>query len=250
MRTAAAVFALIVSTIFFGTLVIIASLIGVKDRDGSIYDWAPRWWARCIVWASRVKVVVHDVPGARIGRHVFVVNHVTLFDVLAVATVVPRVKFVAKAELANIPLFSRAMRSAGMVFIERANRKAAFESYRNVAGRISEGGSVVVFAEGTRGTSYALRPLKKGPFVLAIDAAAPVVPTVVYGTMQVLTRNPFRVYGGTVHVHFLEPVPTAGLDYDQRDTIAAKVHARMAEVLRSEYGVESPLWEPRRAVIG
>ena len=44
------------------------------------------------------------------------------------------------------------------------------------AQQVARGASVVVFPEGTRGHDYALRPFKKGPFVLAIAAQAPVVP--------------------------------------------------------------------------
>lgn len=250
IRTAFAVLVLIVMTTLMGSLVIVAALLGVRDRDGSVYDLAPRWWAKAVVWASGVRVVVHGEERAHAAGGVFVVNHVSLFDVLVVASVVRRAKFVAKAELSNIPLFSRAMRSAGMVFIERDNRKAAFDSYRNVAGRVGEGSSVVVYAEGTRGRSYALRPFKKGPFVLAIGAQAPVIPTVVYGTITVLPPGPLHVHPGVVHLHFLEPVSTAGLDHDARNTVAATAHARMAAVLEAEYHVDTIPWEPRGAVSG
>ena len=70
--------------------------------------------------------------------------------------------------------------------------------------------------EGTRGRDYHLRPFKKGPFVLAIAAQAPVVPTLVYGALEVMPKGASAFGPGTIDVHFLEPVPTAGLDYDQR----------------------------------
>ena len=82
----------------------------------------------------------------------------------------PRYKFVAKAELFKVPIFGRAMRAAGMIEIQRDNRKAAFGAYDVAAERIRDGNSVVVFPEGTRGHAYPLRPFKKGPFVLAIAA--------------------------------------------------------------------------------
>ncbi len=249
IRTAIAVFVLVVMTGFCGSLVILASLLGMRDRAGGPYDLAVWWWARSVVWASRVRVVVHHGERANAAGGVFVVNHVSLFDVLAFASVVRRAKFVAKAELGNIPLFSRAMRSAGMVFIERDNRKAAFDSYKDVAGRVSEGSSVVVFAEGTRGKTYAIRPLKKGPFVMAINTQAPVIPTLIHGTMKVLPPGPLHLHPGEVHVHFLEPIPTAGLDQESRNGVAATAHARMAAELESVYGVGSERWEPRSKVL-
>ena len=59
---------------------------------------------------------------------------------------------------------------------------AAFQSYDTAVQRIRAGASVVVYPEGTRGHSYALRPFKKGPFVLATAAQVPVVPIVLHGT--------------------------------------------------------------------
>ena len=93
-------------------------------------------------------------------------------DVLALAAAVPRVRFVAKREVKYIPLVGAAAGAAGHVYIDRSNRKAAFEQYEAAAARIHAGAHVIVFAEGTRGHEYALRPFKKGPFVLAIQLLA------------------------------------------------------------------------------
>jgi len=160
--------------------------------------------------------------------------------VLALAAELPRYNFVAKAELFRVPVFGRGAKAVGTIPIQRENRKAAFAAYEEAAGRIRNGDSVVVFPEGTRGTSYALRPFKKGPFVLAIASQAPIVPTIVHGTIEVLPRGSFWAHPGTVHVHFLEPVPTTGYDYDHRHELMAVVWARMADALRDHYGVQSP----------
>ena len=115
---------------------------------------------------------------------------------------------------------ARAAAAAGTVYIERENRKAAFDAYTDAAAKINAGASVVVFAEGTRDKSYALRAFKKGPFVLAIAAQAPIVPTLIYGTLDVKPHGQFAMHPGTVHVHFLAPIPTAGLTYEDRDRLA------------------------------
>src|SRR4029434_6736432 len=113
---------------------------------------------------------------------IYVSNHVSWFDVLTLAAVLPRYKFVGKAELFRIPVFGRAAHAAGMIAIERENRKAAVEPSRVAAERIRPGASVVVFPEGTRGRVYALRQFKKGPFVLAVAAGVPVHPTIRHRT--------------------------------------------------------------------
>src|SRR4029078_13674850 len=51
MRTVLVFLTLITMTPFFGLMVIIASLVVVKDAEGSIYHNAPRWWARGLLSA-------------------------------------------------------------------------------------------------------------------------------------------------------------------------------------------------------
>lgn len=241
MRTLLAFVALVVLTVVCGTAAIVAQLLGVAEGPGSIYDRAPRWWARGILWATGVRVQLHDGAGLVPGEpHVFVSNHVSWYDVLALVHALPRYSFVAKAEIFRVPLFGAAARAVGTIPIQRENRKAAFQSYEEAAERIRGGRSVVVYPEGTRGDVYALRPFKKGPFVLAIAAGVPIIPTIVHGTIHVLPRGSFWARAGRVDVHLLDPVPTAGLAYEDRDALARVVYDRMAEGLRRLYGIDSP----------
>jgi 1-acyl-sn-glycerol-3-phosphate acyltransferase len=241
MRTLLVILTIAVLTPILGTTVILAALFGVRDRAGSVYDWVPRFWSRAILFAAGAKVRLHGAERMSTGEpRIYASNHVSWFDVWALAATLRRYKFIGKAELFRIPLFGQAARAAGMIEIERENRKAAFESYRLAADRIRRGASVVVCPEGTRGMTYALRSFKKGPFVLAIAAGVPVVPTIVHGTIHVMPKGSFWIRSGPVDIHFLEPVPTEGLSYGDRDELARVVWERMAAAMRELYGVESP----------
>lgn len=229
----------VLATVVFGGWVLLAALFRVRDGVGSPYDRAPRLWARFILWMSGVRLVQHGVEHKTGERHIFVVNHVANYDVLAVAASLRWIKFVAKAELFKIPLFGKAMLAAGMIPIERANRKAAFGSYSLATKRIQAGASVAVYPEGTRGNAYPLRPFKKGPFVLAIQAQAPIVPVVVYGQLEVNPKGKFYVQPGEIHVHYLSPIDSTGMVYEDRNRLADLTHAAMAACLGREYGVIS-----------
>jgi 1-acyl-sn-glycerol-3-phosphate acyltransferase len=241
MRSVLVFLTLLTATPVLGLVVVIAALLRVQDREGGVYDWAPRLWARLLLWAAGVKVVLHNAERAPRGQpRVFVANHVSAYDVFTLAAVLPRYKFVAKAELFRIPIFGRSARAAGMIAIERENKKSSFASYRIAAQRIRDGASVVVYPEGSRGTTYKLRPFKKGPFVLASAAGVPIVPTLVYGALGVYNKDKWwRVRAGTVHVHFLEEVSTEGTTYEDRGALAAVCWRRMADVLVREYGIVS-----------
>ena len=239
LRTILTVITAVIVTLVLGLTVIIAALLGVEDKPGGIYDKVPRWWSAWVLWAAGIKVRVHGLGNSEhAGPRIFASNHVSWFDVPALAGVLPRYKFVAKAELFKVPIFGGAMRAAGMIEIQRDNRKAAFGAYDVAAERIRQGNSVVVFPEGTRGHAYPLRPFKKGPFVLAIAAGVPIVPIIVHGTIESLRKGSFRVHPGTIDIHLLEPVTSTGVDYDHREALMRTVRTRMADAMRDLYGVE------------
>src|SRR4026207_984534 len=164
MRTVFALTVMLLVTPVFAIVVIGAGVLGIPNRPNGIYDRAPRLWSRIALWAAGVRLVLHGEEQLREDRpRVFVSNHVSWYDIFTLLAILPRYRFVAKAELFKIPLFGPAARRAGTSPIQRENRKAAFQSYDEAAREIKAGSSVVVCPEGTRGDSYALRPFKKGP---------------------------------------------------------------------------------------
>jgi len=238
MRTILVGLTAFVMTVLLGPVVMVARLFRVPAGPSSIYAWSVRHWSRAITFAAGVRVRVHGEEWMRLpGGKVFVSNHVSWFDVFALTSQIPWCGFVAKAELRRIPLFGFAASAVGIVFIERDNRKAAFESYKLAAEEVNRGRGVVVCPEGTRGLDYHLRPFKKGPFVLAIASQAPIVPTVVFGAREVMPKGSFWIKPGVVDVRFLPPVPTAGLVYDDRAQLMITVWTEMADALRGMYGI-------------
>jgi 1-acyl-sn-glycerol-3-phosphate acyltransferase len=229
-----------VGTILFGGSCIVAALLRVPDGPHSTYALAPRRWGRFALWMAGIRVQEHGVEHKQGAGHIFVANHLSILDVLALGGHLPWIKFVAKAELFRVPILGPSMRHAGMIPIERANRKAAFGAYTTATERIRAGASVGVYPEGTRGRAYPLRPFKRGPFVLAIQAQVPVVPMFVYGVLELAPRGTFQVYPGTIHLHYLPPIPTAGLTHDDRDALAKRTYEAMATCARERYGVVSP----------
>lgn len=228
----------IIMTLVLAPTVIIARLLGFKEGPRSVYAWATRTWARSMLVSAGVKVRIHNPE--RVSREagaVYISNHVSWFDVFVLAAELPRYSFIAKAELRKIPLFGYGAEAAGIVFLDRDNRKAAFESYKVAAKEVERGRSIVVFPEGTRGRDYHLRPFKKGPFVLAIAAQCPIVPTIVHGSREVMAKGGFRVRSGVIDVHFLDPIEARGLDYDDRAELMMRVWTRIANAMRDHYNI-------------
>lgn len=229
----------LVMTVLLGPAVIVAAVFRVPQGPDSIYSRCVRLWARSVNWSAGVRVRVHGEHPVRGQGAVYVANHVSWFDIFALAAEVPWCSFIAKAELRKIPLFGFAAEVVGIVFLDRDNRKAAFESYEMAASAVQRGRSIIVCPEGTRGFDYHLRPFKKGPFVFAIASQAPIIPTIVHGAREVMPKGTFRIRSGVVDLHFLDPIPTAGMDYESRGELTTTVWSVMADALRRLYGVTS-----------
>ena len=114
---------------------------------------------------------------------VYASNHSSMFDIWALAAALPgSIRFVAKQELARIPLLGQAMRRRRPRH-DRPHQPRAGDGgvRRRRRERIREQGvSTVVFPEGTRSRTGELLPFKNAPFGLAIAAQVPLVPLYVH----------------------------------------------------------------------
>ncbi len=183
---------------------------------------AARNWSRRLVRASGATVKVTGTEGFDAETpHIIVANHQSWFDVFAIAGFLPaRLRFVAKAELAKIPIFGPAWVECGHVSIDRKDRASAIHSITEAGRRIREENlSIVLFPEGTRSPDGSLKPFKKGAFVLAIQSGVPIVPVAVRGSWNVMPKGRFRLRPGPIEVRMGAPISVEGLELADRDTL-------------------------------
>jgi 1-acyl-sn-glycerol-3-phosphate acyltransferase len=198
-------FWLIILTFIGASAAIIGSLI---DRTGVMVQHAARSWGRLLLLAGAISVKVEGrenlVPGQ---NYVFAANHRSNFDIYVLLAFLPGIfAFVAKKSLFQIPIFGQALNSLGCVPVDRDNRQQAIRSLNDAAARLREGKSMIIFPEGTRGTTPELLPFKKGVFVMAMKAGLPVVPVAVNGTRFIQPRGSIRVRPGAVQVVIHPPI--------------------------------------------
>jgi len=225
--------ALVFGTLWYGSLVIVAAIFRRPHERQGIYERAPRSWASLLLEAAGVTVTVEGTAHlSQTEAQVVVANHQSWFDILALFSVLPvELRFVAKKELFAIPFFGWALRALGHVKLDRHNLKAAIEAYEVASRYIREQRlSVLVFPEGTRSRTGRLQPFKAGPFVLAIQSGAPIVPVYVAGTFGILPKGSIRVRPSAVHVSVGPALPTAGLTLENREALRDRARAEVARL--------------------
>jgi len=214
---------------WWGTGVVLAAIFGVRYRPGNIYDRSGREWGRGMLRGCRIKVHVEGREGLDPATPVvYISNHASEIDIWALIGELPgTVRFVYKKGMDWIPIMGLAMRRARHIPIKRQIKSQAFSAYDEAAKLIRGGVSAVVFAEGTRSRNGRLQPFKRGPFVLAIAAQVPVVPVLCEGTYELMPKGSWAPKPGSITIRIGEPIPTAGLGYEDRAKLADRTRSAL-----------------------
>jgi 1-acyl-sn-glycerol-3-phosphate acyltransferase len=153
-----------------------------------------------------------------------------LFDTLH--ELFPRLRIVYKAELRKLPVLTQAFDLAGFVPLQRGNPEQSLPAIERAAAALREGNSFLILPEGTRSRTGDLLPFKKGGFILALKGQAPVVPVAITGARLAMRKGSLVINPVHVRVTLGEPVETAGLTLDDRDTLVATVRQRVQGLLK------------------
>ena len=232
LRTAAALVLVAASTILLGPPTIVI---------GWLFNW-PNLPFQAGIVTVRLALAVVGLRYVVEGREhildrpaIYCVNHTSnvepplLFE--ALSPLFPRLSVLYKAELRKLPILVRAFDLAGFVPLERNNPEQSLPAIERAAEALRNGSSFMIFPEGTRSRSGALLPFKKGGFIMAIKAQAPIVPTAILGARDAMRKGSFIIQPVTVKVKFSPPVETTGLTLDDRDRLSDVVRERVATLL-------------------
>jgi 1-acyl-sn-glycerol-3-phosphate acyltransferase len=184
-----------------------------------------RFLDKMVLFLAGVRIETSGYENLEPGKgYVFVGNHRSYADVPAVFAVLPGdLRFLAKKELYKIPLVSFALKTMGMIPVDRSNHEAAAQSVDRAVAHLQAGRSVILFPEGTRNRNETgMLPFKKGAFVLALKAGVPIVPITLLGAEKAIKPDTIFLYPATIRIIIGVPIETSGMTLEDRDTLLAQ----------------------------
>lgn len=182
------------------------------DKNGRYYFWVGSRWSMLALWLCRIKVLAsgrEHIPAD--GNFILVCNHASFFDVPATMSIFPRTRVMFKSEMSYIPLWGWALRWGYHIAVDRGRGTKAMKSLDRAVNAIKAGGSVVLFAEGTRSRDGHLQPFKRGAFQLAARTGVPILPIVLNGTFAIQPKGTFDIRPGVIEMIIGEPISTQGI---------------------------------------
>ena len=221
------------------TLGSIAGIVGIPYTllvgDISRLYRVAMWITNAGVRAAGIKIRIDGYENVPAGRScIFMCNHVSNLDPPVVLPLLPgRSSVLLKKELMSIPILGRAMRMGKFVPVSRGHRRdAAQASVEAAADALRSGLHILVYPEGTRSLDGRLSNFKKGPFFLAKETQAPIIPIALSGTQKMMRKGSYAITPGLARVQLLPAVEPS--DYATREELMVAVKNAIAEALPPE----------------
>ena len=177
--------------------------------------------ARLMAFASGTKIKVNGLQNLPAVKQtcIFVANHASYLDSLALTAAIPRAfAFVAKVELRRNLFLRLALRQLGVEFVKRFNRGKGSINARRLARVARHNQSLVFFPEGTFARMPGLTDFYMGAFVTSAQVNIPVVPIAIRGTRSMLRAGSWFPRRGYITITIGQAISIDTLsDVDKHD---------------------------------
>ena len=163
-------------------------------------------------------------------RYMILSNHNSLYDIPLIYLALPHsIRMVSKKELRRIPFFGTAMINAEFIFIDRQHIAQAVIDLETARHKLETGIKLWMAPEGTRSRTGKLLPFKKGPFILALQTNAVIIPVGIKGAKEVLPPKTFRFnLNQNVEIVIGAPIDTREYTMETKELLIERVRHTIA----------------------
>lgn len=188
---------------------------------------------RRVAWRTlRVLGIRLEVLGEPPGHGVVLMwNQESHLDHLLLPAAIPRpVRTLYNVELGRFPVYGEYLRRTGNYLVDRFDEAQWRASIARAASDVASGRVTLLLSpEGTRSWDGELLSMKRGGFLIAVRAQAPIVPIVLVGGHRRLPRTSALVRPGAARAVFARPIPTAGATDDDIPALMDAVRRSFSE---------------------
>jgi 1-acyl-sn-glycerol-3-phosphate acyltransferase len=228
-----ALFLIVSAVVYTALLGLPASVSCFLDRTGRWPSFFQRLWVNWLLRTNGIHMNPEGIENLnREESYILVSNHSSILDILGIISAAPfPVRFFAKKSLIRFPVFGWFLYGAGHILIERERATSAFKNLKEASALLKRGISIIVFPEGTRSPDGELKEFKRGAFLLAQHSKFPVVPVSIAGTYEMLPRQGWRFWPGTMHIRMSNPILTRDLSRRESRDLMGRVRETIIENL-------------------
>jgi 1-acyl-sn-glycerol-3-phosphate acyltransferase len=220
------------AVLFWPALGLFLATFPFDRRLRLLHRFTSAWGGHYLSRAPLAGVTVEGRENVPAGACVFVSNHQSMVDILAVFATGLDYKWVSKVENFYAPFIGWTMVLNRYIPLRRGHLPSILRMFRRCEAALAAGDSIFVFPEGTRSPDGNLQRFFRGAFVLGARNRVPVVPVVIDGTAEILGKGSARIVPRPVRVRVLPPVDPESVGFDDRK-LRDVVHERMeAELAR------------------
>ena len=151
---------LVLFTVAFTLLITLSLLIG--KMIPSIEKWLPVLFHKILLWLLSVEVEIVGKTDQSKKSNLFISNHLSYLDIPILGSKYP-VRFVAKSEVENWPLFGFLAKLGRTIFISR-NRSDSLDQKKKIVKSLSSDEKIFIFPEGTTSDGNRVLDFKSSTF--------------------------------------------------------------------------------------
>jgi len=194
--------ALYVAVEFALTVLVIIILMKIFNKQNRSIR---RAWAKMQKYLVGYKIKTIGTPDSEVKM--LLINHQSILDIVVLEELHPaNLAWVAKKEIADIPIWGKILSIPNMITIDRDSKTSLVKLFKDVKDRLSNGRVIAIFPEGTRGRGDKLLKFKDGTRVLAEKLKLKIQPVVIVGSRKVLDSQNLTSQSGEIKVIYLDAV--------------------------------------------
>jgi 1-acyl-sn-glycerol-3-phosphate acyltransferase len=202
-----------------------------------------KWWCKHLLGIFNVRVIRYGntPPSYKIAsNNMIIANHISWVDIHAINSILP-IRFIAKSDIRNWPVFGYLASKANVMFIERGKRHTAARIVDMITCSLKAGDNLCLFPEGTTTDGTEIMPFKGSLIQSTIEAHTTIWPVAIRYPRHDGSANTELAYAGdttlmqsiqqillqkspVVELHFLAPISTIELADKDKDRRTLTLH--------------------------